>query len=177
MSLPVSEVVPFEEMLSDELTLVDVELDVAFEEPALEPPTAAWQFLTTLPPASIVRERWNSVVATAPSVVVSTVWIEARAVFAAINPFVRLIPSASFGASPATRESAMAARPSVAVFNPSLAALTAVSGHSSDLLHRFGRRSEVSRSLNASNVTHDGRIHSPCRRIWNVGRTCDRGLH
>lgn len=125
MSLPVSEVVPFEEMLSDELTLVDVELDVAFEEPALEPPTAPWQFLTTLPPASIVRERWNSVVATAPSVVVSTVWIEARAVFAAINPFVRLIPSASFGASPATRELAMAARPSVAVFNPSLAALTA----------------------------------------------------
>jgi hypothetical protein len=34
---------------------------------------------------------------------------ESRAVFAAINPFVRLIPSASFGVSPTTRVSAMAA--------------------------------------------------------------------
>lgn len=71
-SLPVSEVVPVEEMLFDELTLADVEFDVDFEEPALEPPTAPWKFLTTLSPALIVRERWNSVVATAPSIVLSS---------------------------------------------------------------------------------------------------------
>ena len=55
-SLPVSEVVPVEEMLLNELTLADVEFDVDFEEPALEPPTAPWKFLTTLSPALIVRE-------------------------------------------------------------------------------------------------------------------------
>lgn len=78
------------------------------------------------------------------------------------QPICEVDSSASFAASPAPRASAMAVRPSVAVFNPSPAVLTAVSSRSSDLLHRFGSRREVGSSLNASNVIHDGRIRSAC---------------
>ena len=52
MSMPVSEVASVEEVLSNELTLVDVELDVDLEEPASEPSIAPFQFL-----ASIMQER------------------------------------------------------------------------------------------------------------------------
>ena len=71
-SLPALKVVLVEEALSDQLTLADVELDVDLKEPALESPIAPWPFLTTLSTASIVREKRNSVVGTAPSMVVSS---------------------------------------------------------------------------------------------------------
>ena len=126
-------------MLLDELALADVEFDVDYEESDLEPPVVPWRLLTTLSPAlpwgrggiQWLRQRHSTVLPAEKLVSFSNlegqiyIWIEARAVFAAINQFVRFIPSASFGASAATTASAVAARPSVTVLNPSLGALTA----------------------------------------------------
>ena len=124
-------------MLLDELALADVEFDVDYEESDLEPPIAPWRFLTTLSRGGEVgfsgcdSAIYSTVLPAKKLVSFSNlegqiyVWIEARAVFAAINQFVKFIPSASFGASAATTASAVAARPSVTVLNPSLGALTA----------------------------------------------------